>query len=41
MKESLITQREIDFFEKNGYLVIENLIDTETIEDYKKTIIIN
>lgn len=36
MKESLITQREIDFFEKNGYLVIENLIDTETIEDYKK-----
>ncbi len=35
MTKLILTQFEIDFFEKNGYLIINNLIDKETIEQYK------
>jgi phytanoyl-CoA hydroxylase len=35
MPKFKLTQFEIDFFEKNGYLIINNLIEKETIEQYK------
>jgi phytanoyl-CoA hydroxylase len=31
-----ITRSDIDFFEENGYLVIRNLIEAETIQEYRK-----
>jgi ectoine hydroxylase-related dioxygenase (phytanoyl-CoA dioxygenase family) len=36
MNTKAITQSEIDFFEKNGYLVIRDLIDTKTVATYQK-----
>jgi ectoine hydroxylase-related dioxygenase (phytanoyl-CoA dioxygenase family) len=36
MNDLKISQKEIQFFEENGYLVVENLIDGETIEEYKQ-----
>jgi ectoine hydroxylase-related dioxygenase (phytanoyl-CoA dioxygenase family) len=36
MNYSKISKEEIQFFEENGYLVVENLIDNETIEEYKQ-----
>ena len=36
MNDLEISQKEIQFFKENGYLVIENLIEAETIEEYKK-----
>ncbi|NQU54664.1 MAG: phytanoyl-CoA dioxygenase family protein [Bacteroidetes bacterium] len=36
MNDLKITQQEIDFFEENGYLVIRNLINEETIVGYQK-----
>jgi len=31
-----ISQKQIQFFKENGYLVVENLIDCEAIEEYKE-----
>ena len=36
MEELKISQTEIQFFKENGYLLIKNLLDGETIEEYKK-----
>ncbi len=36
MNDLKITQQKIDFFEENGYLVIRNLINEETIVGYQK-----
>lgn len=36
MNESKVKQTEIDFFEENGYLVIENLIDPKTLSEYQQ-----
>lgn len=36
MNDLKISQKKIQFFEENGYLVVENLIDAEIIEEYKK-----
>jgi ectoine hydroxylase-related dioxygenase (phytanoyl-CoA dioxygenase family) len=36
MNDLKISQKEIQFFEENGFLVIENLIEPEIIEEYKK-----
>ena len=37
MSKSEITEKDITFFKENGYLVVENIIDSETIASYQKT----
>ena len=37
MPKPEITEKDITFFKENGYLVVENLIDSETIASYRKT----
>jgi len=37
MEEYRISQEDVRFFELNGYLQINNLIDQDTVEEYKKT----
>ena len=36
MSKPEITEKDITFFKENGYLVVENLIDSETIASYQK-----
>jgi len=36
MSKAKITEKDITFFKENGYLVVENLIDGETIASYQK-----
>ncbi len=36
MSKPEITEKNITFFKENGYLVVENLIDSETIASYQK-----
>jgi len=36
MSKPEITEKDITFFKENGYLVLENLIDSETIASYQK-----
>jgi len=37
MEEYRISQEDVGFFELNGYLIVNNLIDKNTVEEYKKT----
>lgn len=37
MEEYRISQEDVRFFKDNGYLLVNNLIDQDTVEEYKKT----